>query len=883
MADSSFFTDGGSGSGTFQTIETKIAEAEAAKVAAEAAQAGAEQAETDAQTAEAGSVAAKNTAVASSSNAAISESNAASSSTNASNKALDAQKLAINPEDSQYTLSDGSTTGYSALHYGEKAADSLASATTQASNAAASAVTAGQHKDDAQSAKTAAESARDSALSALDNFEDNYLGDHSSDPTTDGDGDPLTAGSIYFNSTDNVVKVYTGSAWVVAYADGATLVAKAGDTMTGNLSFGDNNKAIFGAGSDLQIYHTGSDSVIADSGTGNLNILGDADVAIINAASTEYKARFITDGAVELYHNGTQKLATTSTGIDITGNATFDDDAKATFGAGSDLQIFHNSANGNSIIKEQGGGILSLQTNGSEISFYDTANAATMATFATGGSVILRHNGSNKFSTTATGINVTGGITTSDNITMTKTNGAVTIQDATNNNKKGQIQQIAGRLILRSRNDAANGSITFEGHNSQEYARFNSSGYLGLGTTSPSALLTVEGATSSTVGTFTGAGSFFNLLTSVGDASVVNSSLYSIDMNRNGSSNAKIDFGRGSSGTDGYLSLSTAGSERLNIASNGDISFYEDTGTTAKLFWDASAEALQIDTNGTGFAIKSSSNAYMVIDRAASNRRAELVFSTASTNVLNSPPFSATADWALGVSDSDELAGDAFYIATASGAGNAKMVITQAGSVGIGATSSPSKTLEVTSDSLSVLKINGYSSSSGLPLYTYNDSGGVGICTGDADSQSQGYANLMYLRDTDNSFSVYLGQAGAATHRMKLEADGDLHVDGNVVAYSTTVSDIRLKKDIAPIEDAVTKVQQLNGCTFTYLKDDRKSAGLIAQHVEKVLPSAVIEDEAVFHGEEGETYKTVQYDQVIGLLVEAVKELKQEIEELKKG
>ena len=200
--------------------------------------------------------------------------------------------------------------------------------------------------------------------------------------------------------------------------------------------------------------------------------------------------------------------------------------------------------------------------------------------------------------------------------------------------------------------------------------------------------------------------------------------------------------------------------------------------------------------------------------------------------------------------------------------------------VGIG-TASPSKTVEVTSDSLSALKINGYSSSSGLPLYTYNDTSGVGICTGDADSQGQGYANMMYLRDTDNSFNVYLGNAGAVTHRLKLESDGDLHVDGNVVAYSTTVSDIRLKKDIAPIEDAVTKVQQLNGCTFTYLKDDRKSAGLIAQDVEKVLPSAVIEDEAVFHGEEGETYKTVQYDQVIGLLVEAVKELKSEIEELK--
>jgi hypothetical protein len=139
-------------------------------------------------------------------------------------------------------------------------------------------------------------------------------------------------------------------------------------------------------------------------------------------------------------------------------------------------------------------------------------------------------------------------------------------------------------------------------------------------------------------------------------------------------------------------------------------------------------------------------------------------------------------------------------------------------------------------------------------------------------------SNIMRINTTTGNeidFSIN------ASSKMRLETDGDLHVDGNVVAYSTTISDIRLKKDIAPIEDAVTKVQQLNGCTFTYLKDDRKSAGLIAQDVEKVFPSAVIEDETLYHGEEGETYKTVQYDQLIGLLVEAVKELKAEIEELK--
>ena len=177
-----------------------------------------------------------------------------------------------------------------------------------------------------------------------------------------------------------------------------------------------------------------------------------------------------------------------------------------------------------------------------------------------------------------------------------------------------------------------------------------------------------------------------------------------------------------------------------------------------------------------------------------------------------------------------------------------------------------------------------FNASSSLRLQPSSGSNYIQIKTGTSDN-----AGLLF-GDTDDDFVGGFIYSNSSNHmefysnnveRARLESDGDLHVDGNVVAYSTTISDIRLKKDIAPIEDAVSKVQQLNGCTFTYLKDDRKSAGLIAQDVEKALPSAVIDDEAVFHGEEGETYKTVQYDQVIGLLVEAIKELKDEIEELK--
>ena len=101
-------------------------------------------------------------------------------------------------------------------------------------------------------------------------------------------------------------------------------VDTSGDTMTGDLSFGDNDKAIFGAGSDLQIYHSGSHSYIKDSGTGDLIVQAGTRMLIQAADGATTGAIFNEDGSVQLNHNNSAKLATTSTGIDVTGTATMD-------------------------------------------------------------------------------------------------------------------------------------------------------------------------------------------------------------------------------------------------------------------------------------------------------------------------------------------------------------------------------------------------------------------------------------------------------------------------------------------------------------------------------------------------------------------------------
>ena len=184
----------------------------------------------------------------------------------------------------------------------------------------------------------------------------------------------------------------------------ATKLPLAGGTLTGNLNFGDNVKANFGAGSDLQIYHDGTHSYISDQGTGRLVLNSSGGSVRIEKSPTENMAIFSPDGNCELFYDNSLKLATTATGIDVTGTvvadgltvsgaqnskvAYFDDSSEAGY---RQLQ-FTSSTNGQYWdINSQGtsgglGGVLTLSTRsidrmeintGGDISFYeDTGTTA---------------------------------------------------------------------------------------------------------------------------------------------------------------------------------------------------------------------------------------------------------------------------------------------------------------------------------------------------------------------------------------------------------------------------------------------------------------------------------------------------------------------------
>ena len=153
-------------------------------------------------------------------------------------------------------------------------------------------------------------------------------------------------------------------------------------------------------------------------------------------------------------------------------------------------------------------------------------------------------------------------------------------------------------------------------------------------------------------------------------------------------------------------------------------------------------------------------------------------------------------------------------------------------------------------------------------------SGGVDV-TGDLYATGKvGRDSTDYIDWSNNThLDAYVNGSNVA----RFEQDGDLQVAADVVAYSTALSsDENLKKDITTVTDAITKAEALKGVTFTWKKDDRKSAGVIAQDVEKVLPEAV----RTISNFDGDEFKAVNYGAITSILIEAVKELSAKVKVL---
>ena len=322
----------------------------------------------------------------------------------------------------------------------------------------------------------------------------------------------LVQGELAVNVADK--RLFTednGGSIVELGTNPSTLTVTGEITANGGIALGDNDKATFGAGDDLQIYHDGSDSYVDDAGTGDLVLRGNNQVLIRDTGTNEVMGNFRSSGAVTLYYDNAEKISTTATGIDVTGNASFADNGKATFGAGDDLQIYHDGSH--SYIDDVGGtGNLKVRATNLVL---QSAIDENYATFVANGAASLFYDNAEKLATTSTGIDVTG-------------------------------------------------TATMDG-------------------------LTVEGN-----------GALFTLDNGSNAATLSNT---------NG--NVVLDYDAAEAGRS--FTVQQNGRKSLRVNNSGDVSFYEDTGTTAKFFWDASAESLGIGTSSPTALLHLSSTAPSIL------------------------------------------------------------------------------------------------------------------------------------------------------------------------------------------------------------------------------------------------------------------------------
>ena len=183
-------------------------------------------------------------------------------------------------------------------------------------------------------------------------------------------------------------------------------------TSSEHIHVGDNKKLLVGTGSDLQIYHDGSNSYVRDVGTGTLWLdTNGNDISLISDGSVSdgKMGRFWKDGAVELYYNNSLKFNTNPGGIKVSGNIACDgDNQKLILGAGDDLQLWHDGFTSNIVDTS---GTLNIGVNNfvvkrqglDETMLYCQANAA----------VSLYYDNTVRAATTNTGFSVTGTVSDS--------------------------------------------------------------------------------------------------------------------------------------------------------------------------------------------------------------------------------------------------------------------------------------------------------------------------------------------------------------------------------------------------------------------------------------------------------------------------------------